>query len=160
MKKLQHQFVVGFLLVAFVLLHACDKDDPADVTRTYALEAVGGSGVSGTITFYKVTDTTTLVTVILAGTQSPNSHPAHIHENNAETGGSILIDLNDIDGATGRSETTVSRLNSGASINFNGLINLNGHVNVHKSAAELNIVVTQGNIGSNTKGTPGTPIGY
>jgi hypothetical protein len=83
------------------------------------------------------------------GTAAGNSHPAHIHANNAVTDGPIVLDFNPVDGATGKSETSVTMLNDGTAITYEQLIAYNGHVNVHKSTAEIGVIITQGNIGSN-----------
>ncbi|HEU5290736.1 MAG TPA: hypothetical protein VFU05_08855, partial [Cyclobacteriaceae bacterium] len=115
---------------------------------------LSGSGVSGTVTFHKTNSTTTIITIQLTGTVAGNVHPAHIHGNNASAGGPIVLDLTAVDGTTGQSITTVTQLNDGTPITYEGLISFNGHVNVHKSAAELAVMVAQGNIGSNSNSIP------
>jgi major membrane immunogen (membrane-anchored lipoprotein) len=147
------------MLVAGVLLVACNDDDngPSSAMneKTYTLAELDSSGVSGTVTFRKQNDSTTKVTVRLTGTQAGDSHPAHIHANAASEGGPIVLDFNPVDGASGMSETTVTKFNDGTPVTYEKLINYDGHVNVHKSAMELSIMIAQGNIGSNATGTSG-----
>jgi hypothetical protein len=128
---------------------------PIGQIKTYNLTALGGSGVSGTVSFQKISSTSTLVKIQLTGTVLGDSHPAHIHSNNSADGGAIAVDLNHVDGETGMSETTIIQLNDATSITYEDLIRFNGHVNVHKSEAELAVIITQGNIGSNSGGDGG-----
>ena len=148
--------IVSFLLIVPFLFTSCsDDDDGATVEfTTYTLAEVGDSGVSGTATFTKVNETSTEITVQLTGTMSGGDHPMHIHMNDAATGGAIAITLNNVNGGTGLSTTTVTKFNdegdvTGAAINYEGLIEYDGYINVHLSPTELTTVVAQGNIGSN-----------
>src|SRR5688572_2944910 len=112
-------FIVGALiaLTGLGLTTGCDDDDDSNATqRTYSLAQLAASGVSGTVTFRKVSNTETLITVQLTGTTAGNSHPSHIHNNTAAVGGSIAVDFTPIDGATGKSETTVTQLIDGTPI--------------------------------------------
>ena len=82
-----------FLLLALPLLSGCNEDDdPSErsAEKSYALAELGDSGVSGTVSFSKVDDTTTKILVELAGTSEGDSHPAHIHAGDAATGGNTL----------------------------------------------------------------------
>lgn len=142
-------------MAAALILNSCDDDDddaPGAMETSYNLNTLDGSGVSGTVTFRKIDAASTLVIIQLTGTKAGDSHPAHIHANAAAMGGPIVVDFNPVDGASGRSETTLTRLNDGTPINYEGLIAYNGHVNVHKSVAEISIMIAQGNIGANAGG--------
>jgi hypothetical protein len=57
-----------------------------------------------------------------------------------------------VDGATGKSETTVTALNDGQTITYEQPIDLDGHVNVHFSPTQLEVIVAQGNVGANSDG--------
>jgi hypothetical protein len=154
MKK--QPFWIISMLAASLLVVGCDDEDVSPVEeKVYTLAALDNSGVSGTVTFTKQSESMTKVLIQVSGTTEGNSHPAHIHSNAASAGGPIVADLNPVDGATGRSETMVSKLNDGTAITYDQLITFNGHVNLHKSATELAIMITQGDIGANATGTSG-----
>ena len=122
----------------------------ADVAPVvYTLNEVEGSGVSGTATFAQRNDGTTLVTLVLTGTQVGGNHPAHIHYNSAEEGGKIAIDLTNVDGATGVSKTSVMMTNNNVPITYEELIAFDGYINVHLNPDDLATVVAQGNVGAN-----------
>ena len=160
--KNNFRFWITSMLVAsvFVLGMGCDDDDDngpskAASTKTYTLAQLDNSGVSGAVTFAKENDATTKVTINLTGTEQGASHPAHIHADAAGSGGAIVLDFNPVDGTTGKSETMVTEFNDGTPVTYEELISYNGHVNVHKSATELAVMIAQGNIGANATGTTG-----
>ena len=82
-------------------------------------------------------------------TPTNGSHPAHIHENDAATGGPIAFSFNPVDGNTGMSMTQVEVLDNNTPIYFDEILTFNGYINVHLSATQLSTIVAQGNIGSN-----------
>ena len=146
---MKNLFVSFLLIVPFLFTNCSDDDDGATVEfTTYTLAEVGDSGVSGTATFTKINETSTEITVRLTGTQSGGDHPMHIHMNDIATTGGIAITLENVDGATGVSTTTVTALDNDTAITYEGLIEYDGYINVHSSATDLS-VVAQGNIGSN-----------
>lgn len=115
----------------------------------YPLADTGGSGVSGIATFAKRQNGRTLITLALSGTADGGDHPAHIHANDAATGGGIVLDLKNVSGATGKSATSADALKDGTAITYDELVAFDGHINVHLSPAELGVRIAQGNIGSN-----------
>lgn len=156
MKQFCRFCMVGLLAFNFFCLASCDDDDDDKSSqkdeRTYTLDPLSNSGVSGTVTFKKQNAQTTLITVQLSGTQAGNSHPAHIHSGSAGSGGPIVLDFNAVDGATGKSETMVTKMNDGSAVTYEQLIAFDGHVNVHLSATQLEVMIAQGNIGANSNG--------
>jgi hypothetical protein len=118
-------------------------------SESFALGSVSNPAISGTATFHERVSGETLVVLELEGTEASGVHPAHIHANTAAQGGGILIDLSDVDGATGISKTHVSELNDGTAITYEQLLDFNGYVNVHLSASNLGTLVAQGDIGQN-----------
>jgi hypothetical protein len=118
-------------------------------SKMYTLNSVSDPAISGTVNFAERSDNSTLVTINLNGTTAGNTHVSHIHENSAAETGGILIDLNAIDGASGKSETVVGKLNSGTAITYSELLALNGYINVHNSAIDLATLIAQGDIGEN-----------
>lgn len=117
----------------------------------YALNEVGDSGVTGMATFQKRKNGNALVTISLEGTQDGGDHPAHIHANDAASGGGIVVDLKNVAGATGRSMTSVSQKRDGSAVTYDDLIGFDGHLNVHLSPTQLNVLIVQGDIGSNAQ---------
>lgn len=118
-------------------------------SKTYDLNEVMGSNVSGDATFFERTNGETLVIVDLNGTTQGASHPAHIHFNTAAEGGGIAVSLTPVDGTTGMSKTSVSMLADQTSISYSELINFDGYINVHESMSNLATLVVQGDIGQN-----------
>jgi len=116
---------------------------------TYALNELGGSGVSGTATFAERKDGSSLVTLVLAGTPADGNHPAHIHFNSAEEGGGIAVSLTNVEGASGLSKTSVMTRDNNLPILYSELTEFDGYINIHLSPDDLATVVAQGNIGSN-----------
>ena len=125
------------------------KNELTSTSKTYTLNAVSNTAISGTAKFTKRVSGETLVSIALTGTTSGVSSPAHIHLNTAAQGGAIAIDITSIDGATGKSLTSVSKINSGTAITYDELLNFNGYINVHESAGNLGSLIAQGDIGQN-----------
>jgi hypothetical protein len=148
-------FALALLLVAV----SCEEDDDdivselpdAENSVTYQLPQANESGVNGYIVFSELSGGTIQADIFMAGTESGNSHPAHIHANSIVEGGDITIPLNPVEGSDGRSTTQFS------DISFDELLNYDGHVNVHLSESDLT-VVAQNNIGGNE--LTGTSVSY
>jgi hypothetical protein len=134
---------------SFVVQGDIGQNELTGVKKEYALAEVGGSGVSGTATFEKRKNGKALITLSLTGTTAGGDHPAHIHANNAATGGSIVVDLNNVNGGTGKSATSVNIFKDQTAATYDALVAYNGHINVHLSPTELGTRIAQGNIGSN-----------
>ena len=117
----------------------------------YDLNENSGSGISGNVTFTKRRNNETLITILLDGTVQDDMHPAHIHANSTTEGGSILLDLSDVNGETGLSKTQVASLNDGSPVTYDDLVQLNGHINVHLSKENLASIIARGNIGINVQ---------
>ncbi|WP_218937547.1 MULTISPECIES: CHRD domain-containing protein [Antarcticibacterium] len=116
---------------------------------TYNLQETDVPGISGTATFMERRNSTTLISLELTGTPQGGSHPAHIHENDAATGGDIAISLTPVDGDTGMSMTQVGMDDEGNDITYGDLLEYNGYINVHLSADALDVIVAQGDVGAN-----------
>ena len=134
------------------------RNELTSTSKTYTLSAVTNNAISGTAKFTKRVSGETLVSIALTGTTAGVTSPAHIHLNSAAQGGGIAIDLTSVNGATGKSETSVSKLNSGVAITYDQLLTFNGYINVHQSASNLATLIAQGNIGSNAGNT--TTVNY
>ena len=115
----------------------------------YPLAALSDSGISGTATFAERNNGFSLVTLAVTGTSPEGSHPAHIHFNSAAEGGSIAISLTYVNGATGLSQTNIKSRDNNLGITYAELIDFDGYINIHLSTEALNVIVSQGNVGSN-----------
>ncbi|MEQ8809257.1 MAG: hypothetical protein RIE59_09345 [Imperialibacter sp.] len=118
-------------------------------SRVYTLNAVAVPGISGTATFSERVNGEALAVLALENTPEGGSHPAHIHANNAATGGGILFSFNPVNGTTGMSKTNVAMLDDDSAFGYSDVLTVNGYINVHLSATQLSTIVAQGDIGSN-----------
>jgi len=118
-------------------------------SMVYDLNERAASGISGTITFMERMNGSSLATIELMNTPEGGMHPAHIHANSAAEGGGILVTFKPINGTTGMSKTTIRTLDSGAVLTYTDILVMDGYVNVHLSMEQLNVIVAQGDIGSN-----------
>ena len=115
----------------------------------YPLRALSNSGISGTATFAERNNGFSVVTLSVTGTSPTGVHPAHIHFNSAEQGGSIALSLTPVDGATGISKTNIEARDNNLAITYEELVVYDGYINIHLSVDDLNTIVSQGNVGSN-----------
>ena len=134
---------------SFIVQGDIGQNELTGVKETYPINELNTSGMSGTATFEKRANGKTQITLALAGTVDGGDHPAHIHANDAATGGGIVLDLKNVNGATGKSVTSANALKNGTAITYDELVNYNGHINVHESPTNLGTRIAQGNIGSN-----------
>lgn len=118
-------------------------------SESYALNAVSDPTISGTANFEERVNGETLITISLTGTAADGDHPAHIHMNDASTGGGIAMDLSNVNGSTGISKTNATALNDGTAMTYDDFLQFNGYINVHNSSTDLGTFIAQGNIGSN-----------
>ncbi|MCK5209003.1 MAG: CHRD domain-containing protein, partial [Cyclobacteriaceae bacterium] len=107
------------------------------------------AGVSGKVTFNERKNGETLVVIELSGTSAGGDHPAHVHANTVAEGGGIMVSLNNVDGATGVSQTNVSKLNDDTPVSYSELKDFNGYVQVHNSESDLGTPIALGDIGMN-----------
>jgi len=160
--------LIAGLILSLLALPGCDSyssggDDSneAETSQTtaepvaYPLTAQPNDGsvsrgVDGTALFIPLSDDETLVTLELDGgaTDMSTSHPAHIHDNDAEAGGPIAFFLTPIDG-TGGGGTSAQVIGR----SLRSLTDFDGYVNVHESASTLSTILSQGNVGANAEGT-------
>ena len=132
-------------------LSSCDDDTEftppvqENPSKAYFLNATNGSQVAGYIKFTKIDDNTTEALIVVGGTESGNTHPAQIRSNSAAEGGSdVVIALEPVNGATGRSTTTIA----GSTITYDALLELDGYVGVQLNESDA-ALAAQGDIGGN-----------
>lgn len=160
--------LIAVLVLSLLALPGCDSYSSSDdysgsstvepVTYPLTAQTNGGgvpNGVDGTVSFIPLSDDQTLVTLELDGgaTNTRVSHPAHIHDNDASTGGPIAFFLTPIDG-TGGGGTSAQVINRSPTF----LTDFDGYVNVHESATTLSTILSQGNIGTNAEATAAVPL--
>lgn len=142
-----------FVIVGLISFSSCDDDDPevglTGNEASFPLFNPDGSGVEGAALFVERDDGSALVTLTMSGTTAGNSHPAHIHFGNSTVDGNIVISLTPIDGSTGTSETIITETDAGDQITYEELVNFDGSIDVHKSESELDVILAQGDMGSN-----------
>lgn len=119
--------------------------------KSYTLDTVGTSPVSGTVKFEKRKNGYSLVSIDVDNTLPSGDHPTHIHLGSIATigGGPIKITLNNVNGASGKSITTVRKLDDGTAITYDNLLVFDGYLNIHESLLNIGNVICHGNIGSN-----------
>ncbi|MFC5195720.1 CHRD domain-containing protein [Bizionia hallyeonensis] len=115
----------------------------------YALNEVDVPEVQGTATFYKRESGEALAVLEIENTIAGDVHPAHIHANDINTTGAVVLTFNPVDGATGRSETNIIQLDDATPFGYDDVLQINGYINVHESTVNLGTIIAQGNIGVN-----------
>lgn len=124
------------------------ENELTSASTTYTLASVNDSGIDGTVTFAKRVSGATLVNVTLNGASPTGNYPISIYDNSIDATGPVAITLNNYQGSTGTSTTSVRKLNDNTAISYDQLTTFNGHINVATSATDPTYI-TQGNIGSN-----------
>src|SRR5690606_4746237 len=107
--------------------------------------------IFGTATFDERLSGETVVIITLEGTETGDSHPAHIYTGAAtDASEDVEISLNDVNGETGMSITHISSLDDDTSIDYEGMINIDGHIRVTQSLISDDIIA-QGDVGVNAE---------
>lgn len=119
--------------------------------QMYTLNLVGIYGVAGTALFEKRVNENTLVTISLTGTITGESYPSSINLGSIASvgGGPIVRTLNNVNGTSGYGYTNIRKLDSGIAITYDNWLVYDGYLNVYQTAATIENVITQGDIGSN-----------
>lgn len=120
-------------------------------SRTYNLSSVGESAVSGTVTFAKRMNGTTLVTTNLDGTETGTAYPIAIYSSSLTTPGASAIALTNVNGSTGTtatSTTSVSALDAGGAVTYDQLNTFDGHIGVGTMGSPTTYIASS-NIGMN-----------
>ncbi len=150
MKKVMGVFVIGLSFLA------CQDNESAKSgftgnETTYALQAGSSYNISGTVTFKEKVGGSTVAIITLTGTEGNLQHPVHLHLGDLSTdGAAVAALLNPVLGKTGKSETTITKLEDETTITYNQIIALEACVKVHLAAAgpDRDIILAGGNIGA------------
>lgn len=121
------------------------------VNKTYPLGPVGSFGVTGSALFEKRLNGNTLLTITVTGAIAGEEYPATINLGSIETvgGGPVVISLSNVFGTTGKSYTTIRKLNSNVPITYDNLMVYDGYLNIYQNSVNITNIICQGNIGSN-----------
>jgi hypothetical protein len=122
-----------------------------DTNMTYALDTIQPYGVWGTALFEKRENGNTLVTLSLDGTIAGEVYPATINLSSISTigGGPVTKTLSNVNGTTGKSFTTIRKLNNNSDITYTNWLVYDGYINIYQTSVEFDNIISQGNIGSN-----------
>ncbi len=118
---------------------------------TYMLNTINPYGVSGTALFEKRENGNTLLTISLSGTIAGEFFPATINLSSIATigGGPVKKTLSSVNGTTGKSYTTIRKLDDGLNITYDNLKVYDGYINIYQTEIGYNNIISQGDIGSN-----------
>ena len=146
MKQLK---LVFFLISSVLLINCSNEEEISDIgAKVYQLQSVTNPAILGKVTMTRNSNGSATLLVELNGT-STDVHPVYIYYNSLDQGGPIAITLNTIDCECEFSSTVVSKLDNGNIISYDELLTFNGHLKVHKNSNEIDVILLQGNIGSN-----------
>ena len=139
------------LVIVFMLVFiGCNKDDveKAVILQSveYTIYDIANSGVTGKATFTQEDNGSTHVLIELNGSDT-STNPAYIRFNSAAEGGEVAITLEVC--TCSISNTTITTLDNGNPITYEGLLNLNGHITIHTGAGPQAPMAAVADIGSN-----------
>lgn len=133
-------------LALTLIITSCKKDDAAEAVILQSVEYniydVASSGITGKATFTQEDNGSTHVLIELNGADT-STNPAYIRFNSAAVGGDIAITLEACTCSV--SNTTITKLDNGSPITYEGLLSLNGHVTI----LDGDDIVAVADIGSN-----------
>ena len=117
----------------------------------YNLDTIGAYGVSGTARFDKRENGNALVTLSLNGTIAGETYPATINLSSTSTigGGPVVKTLSSVNGTTGKSYTTIRKLNNDLNITYANWLTYDGYINVFQTSVDFVNIISQGDIGAN-----------
>lgn len=92
---LKNRWAGVVLLLIAVTAVACSKDasGPGVLPRNFTINAVGGSGVTGTVTITDGAGAVSTVTVTLQGMAPGSAHAGHVHRGTCGSDGAIDFGL-------------------------------------------------------------------
>jgi hypothetical protein len=138
------------ILGVILIFSSCNKDDveKAVILQSveYSIYDISNSNISGKATFTQEDNGSTHVLIELEGAFT-SENPAYIRFNSAAEGGLVAITLKACECAI--SNTTITQLDNGSPITYEGLIMLNGHITIHTGIGPQAPIVAVADIGSN-----------
>ena len=110
----------------------------------FPVEALGDSGVSGSVLVADYGFENAVATILVAGVQPGGNHPAHFHAGDCGSGGDIVIPLTNVTGPSGLSVSTMTAP-------YNTILDGNHYLNIHLSEGEMGTIVACGEVGTVTQ---------
>jgi hypothetical protein len=144
----------AFLIIALVSLAACstrneDGDDPGGFSVSdqigdwsATIDSRNKSGLRGTASVHSAV-AGSMIRIAISGAAANNHHPWHVHRGTCDTGGPIVGDANAYPALHIGSDGTASgSITIGTALNDD----VTYHVNVHRSAAQMDVIIACGNL--------------
>lgn len=145
----------AFVLLGSLFIVSCDSDDDAiddgfqGESQEYELEAVSGSTVEGMVLFTENENGSTTIEVELDGIEDGEAYRVGVYEGNATEDGEIILTLEDTEGDTGISTTTVSELYDDTDVSFEDLMELDAHMRIYLVDGDTETLVAYADLGDN-----------
>ncbi|MDZ7704814.1 MAG: fasciclin domain-containing protein [Trueperaceae bacterium] len=116
------------------------QSSTAERSIRYPVLPVAGSGVSGSVLISDYGTDQTVVVLSLRGTPQGGDHPAHFHVGDCGEGGSVVIPLENVNGSSGFSVSTVDA-------SYDTIVGGDHAVKVHLSPENIATIVACGEVG-------------
>ena len=146
-----------FIILSITLFTNCSDDDASEQimsleSEIFDIAPLGSSGVFGTIEYFKNSNSTITIEINLVGIAVSQSYPATIYFDTAvefeQSTTMVALNLEPVDGNTGKSRTTFSTLENGTAITYEELLDFDGNVVINQSGTSTS-VLAQSDIGQN-----------
>ncbi|WP_423997269.1 hypothetical protein [Maribacter sp. IgM3_T14_3] len=154
MSKLSFPYKLIFFILFNIALVSCSSDDasppiPTGLEKQYTFVKTQFSDLTGNVIFTENTNGSTTISVSLNNTVPGVDLNIRLRRNTANLGGGIALTLNNIDNETGKSITTVSKLDDGNAINYVELSEFEGYLSLEGKNTNQNIVFAYKDLGPN-----------
>ncbi|GCC52270.1 hypothetical protein SanaruYs_25060 [Chryseotalea sanaruensis] len=139
-----------------LLIVACEEKTIQEEVFTgnevvYNLQAGSAYTISGLLTLKEKTDGSTLVSIVLDGTEGDVQHPVHLHMGDlGEADAAIAALLTPVDAKTGKSETILKQLADESAVTYTELVQLSASIKIHlaEAGAGRDVILAGSNIGT------------
>ena len=127
------QVIIYTFIFCFFLNCSSSDDEPNIPTgnnKSYDLLNTNLSDLTGNVKFIENTNGSITIIIKLNNTVDGINNAVNLRNNTANIGGGSVVTLNDVDGNTGISETTVTKLNNGKTVNYEDLSEFLGYISI------------------------------